>query len=225
MNNILIETKKLRREFGETVALSEASLTIHKGERVAICGGSGAGKSTLLTLLGLLDTPTSGSYAIEDKDIKLSSEKTRSTLRRKHIGFIFQSFHLVSHLTATENVMLALEAKRFPKSNRREIAERELIRVGLSHRLDAFPSNLSGGEQQRVAIARATATNPSLLLCDEPTGNLDEETAADILDLLLETVTTESALLVVTHSPVVAARCDRTLFVKNGVLTGENDAN
>ncbi|WP_447943306.1 ABC transporter ATP-binding protein [Microbacterium aurum] len=155
-----------------TWALRRADLVIHAGESVAIVGPSGSGKSTLLSLLGLLDTPTSGSLEICGADASSATDRARTSIRRERVGFVFQSFHLVPHLTVAENVLFGLEAKGIRGSAAQQRTSRYLERVGLRSKADEFPATLSGGEQQRTAIARALAAEPPLILCDEPTGNL-----------------------------------------------------
>ncbi|MDX6738309.1 ABC transporter ATP-binding protein [Actinocorallia sp. A-T 12471] len=188
------------------------------GELVAIIGPSGSGKSTLLNILGLLDRPSSGSYLLRGSDTAHLAERERTRVRAQSIGFVFQAFHLVAHKTAWANVALPLLYTRVPHRDRRRRAEEQLHRVGLGHRLDAYPATLSGGEKQRVAIARATVHGPSMLLCDEPTGNLDSETSATVMDLLDRMAGDGLAVVVVTHDPAVAARADRVLRVRDGRL-------
>ena len=216
----LIAASNLQRRFGSrTYALVDASLQIHRGESVAITGRSGSGKTTLLSILGLLDTPTSGSMALDGLPTAEMNDRGRTALRRERIGFVFQAFHLIPHLTALENVAHALTVRGINTAAANATARDVLNEVGLSERHDAFPGTLSGGEQQRVAIARAIATQPALVLCDEPTGNLDEANSDRILSLLLDAVTPESAVVIVTHDPTAAAACDRQLAVQDGRLS------
>jgi putative ABC transport system ATP-binding protein len=190
------------------------------GEHVAIVGPSGSGKSTLLNLCGLLDRPTSGVFRIDGVDTAAMNDRERTALRGRRIGFVFQSFHLMPYRSTIENVMLAqLYVDRRGKSQRRADAVKALIRVGLGHRLQATPATLSGGERQRVAIARALVNNPALLLADEPTGNLDSQTAGAVLDLLDGLVLDGLTLLVITHDPTVAARAGRQVTIRDGRLT------
>ncbi|MBT8446322.1 MAG: ABC transporter ATP-binding protein [Gammaproteobacteria bacterium] len=210
-------------ELGRTVTGPHGELTIldginfhaDKGERVAVLGVSGSGKSTLLSLLAGIDLPSRGRVVLAGDDLTTLTEDQRATLRAQHIGFVFQSFHLIANLTALENVMLPLElaeASR-PAERGREVLEL----VGLGHRLDHFPRQLSGGEQQRVAIARAFAPSPSLLLADEPTGNLDRDTAATVIELLFDlNARNGTTLILVTHDEALAARCDRTVRLAAG---------
>jgi putative ABC transport system ATP-binding protein len=165
-------------------ALRPADLVIEAGDYVAVTGPSGSGKSTLLHLLGLLDAPTAGSYLLDGLDTSALGDRGRSALRGRRIGFVFQAFHLLPYRTALENVMLAELYNQTPRSGRLQAAVEALDAVGLSHRMNALPTTLSGGESQRVAIARALVNRPSLMLCDEPTGNLDSKNAAGLMGLL-----------------------------------------
>ncbi|MFF7898421.1 MULTISPECIES: ATP-binding cassette domain-containing protein [unclassified Streptomyces] len=200
-------------------ALRPCDLTVQQGEFVTVVGPSGSGKSTFLNIVGLLDFPTEGTYLLDGIDTGRLKDGARSALRGRRIGFVFQAFHLLPHRTALENVQLALVYQRVPRKERAARARETLAGVGLGHRVDALPTRLSGGERQRVAIARALAGRPSLLLCDEPTGNLDTSTAAQVLDLLEELNARGVTLVVITHDPAVAARGTRTLRIRDGVLT------
>ena len=202
----------------QVTALRESSLIVHPGEYVAIVGPSGSGKSTLLNLLGLLDRPSDGTYELDGVDVGKLTERDRTALRGGRIGFVFQSFHLLPHRTAAENVMLALVYNGTPKNRRRRAAVAALTQVGLDHRIDALPTTLSGGEQQRVAIARALVNSPALLLCDEPTGNLDSGNAGRLLDLLDTLQARGLTLVVITHAPDVAGRAQRVVTIKDGDL-------
>ncbi|MDH6711077.1 putative ABC transport system ATP-binding protein [Kitasatospora sp. MAA19] len=200
----------------EVAALRPCDLTVQRGEYITIVGPSGAGKSTFLNIIGLLDQPTSGSYLLDGIDTAAVTDAERTALRGMRIGFVFQSFHLLSHRTARENVELAMVYQRTPRGTRKQRAEQALRRVGLGHRLDALPTRLSGGERQRVAIARALAAEPSLLLCDEPTGNLDSQTAASVLDLLDGLHHDGMTVVVITHDLEVARRGQRTITIRDG---------
>lgn len=200
-------------------ALTDCELNVRAGEFVTVVGPSGSGKSTFLNLVGLLDAPTSGSYLLDGIDTGALRDADRTALRGRRIGFVFQSFHLLPYRTAVENVRLALLYSGVPRAESSERAREALARVGLDHRRDAVPTRLSGGEQQRVAIARALVSRPSLLLCDEPTGNLDTATAGAILGLLDELHADGMTIVVITHDPLVAARGARTLAIRDGVLT------
>ncbi|MFG2813776.1 ABC transporter ATP-binding protein [Streptomyces sp. NPDC048410] len=200
-------------------ALHPCDLRVEKGDFVTIVGPSGSGKSTLLNVLGLLDTPTCGAYLLNGLDTATASDGRRAALRGREIGFVFQAFHLLPHRTAQENVELAMVYRRTPRRDRRTRAAEVLARVGLAHRAHAVPTQLSGGERQRVAVARALVGEPALLLCDEPTGNLDSETTASILDLLDRLHGDGMTILVITHDAGVAARGRRTLTIRDGVLS------
>ncbi|MFJ4907608.1 ABC transporter ATP-binding protein [Streptomyces sp. NPDC093249] len=201
------------------VALSPCDLRIWPGEFVTVVGPSGAGKSSLLNIIGLLDAATEGNYLLDGRDTAALGEAQRTALRGRSIGFVFQAFHLLPHRTAWENVELGLIHGGTPRKERRATARDALVRVGLEHRLKALPTTLSGGERQRVAIARAVAGSPSLLLCDEPTGNLDSATAATVLSLLDELHSEGMTVVVITHDPSVANRGKRVLAIRDGVLT------
>lgn len=218
----VIDMRGVGRTFPGAVpvhALRDVDLTIRPGEYVTVVGPSGSGKSTFLNLVGLLDTPTSGTYLVDGIDPVELREKGRSALRGERIGFVFQSFHLIGHRTSLDNTRLGMVYTGVPRTERTERAKAALERVGLSHREEAMASTLSGGERQRVAIARALAVRPSLLLCDEPTGNLDSATAASVLALLDELHSDGITLLVVTHDPEVADRGQRTVTIKDGQLS------
>jgi len=199
-------------------ALRPCDLTVLTGDYVTVVGPSGSGKSTFLNIAGLLDRPTSGRYLLDGVDTGAVRDAGRTALRGQRIGFVFQSFHLLPHRSAMENVTLALLYNGTPRGQRLALAREALERVGLGHRLDAVPSRLSGGERQRVAIARAVVARPSLLLCDEPTGNLDTVTAESVLTLLDQLHGEGMTLLVITHDREVAARGRRTITIRDGVL-------
>jgi putative ABC transport system ATP-binding protein len=200
-------------------AVTAVDLVVRRGEYLAITGPSGSGKSTLLNVLGLLDRLTAGYYELDGVDVASLSQAELAALRGQRIGFVFQEFHLLPYRTATENVMLALVYGQHRRHRQRwALAVAALDRVGLRNRANALPSQLSGGERQRVAIARALVNWPSLLLCDEPTGNLDSATAQAILGLIDELHTAGQTVLVVTHDPVVAARAQRRVAMLDGRL-------
>jgi macrolide transport system ATP-binding/permease protein len=218
----VIELNKVCRQYGTSPAvhaLVDVDLQVAPGEWLAITGPSGAGKSTLLHILGCLDRPTSGTYLIEGVDTAGLSDPERAGLRSRRIGFVFQSFHLLPHRTVLENVMLAEVYRRQSYRGRRERALAALERVGLSHRVDFLPTKLSGGEKQRVAIARALVGSPTLLLCDEPTGNLDSKATADLLDLFARLNEQGLTLIIVTHDENVANRAGRRVHIIDGRLT------
>ena len=217
----MIEVVALGKEVpsggGRLVILHEISFRVMPGEAVAIVGASGSGKSTLLGLLAGLDVPTQGRVLLAGEDLNALDEDARAALRGRLLGFVFQSFQLLPALTALENVMLPLELAG--RSGARADAEQMLARVGLSQRLGHYPKHLSGGEQQRVALARAFAAKPGLLLADEPTGNLDAATGADIIDLMFAINAEQGTTLVlVTHDEAIARRCGRVLKLAGGRL-------
>ncbi|WMJ07340.1 ABC transporter ATP-binding protein [Nitrosomonas sp. sh817] len=213
-------TKQVTTGEQQLTILHDINLQITSGEAVAIIGASGSGKSTLLGLLAGLDLPTSGKVHLDSVDIFALDEDERAALRGKVMGFVFQSFQLLPALTALENVMLPLELARIPDAE--TPAKRLLERVGLGQRLDHYPKQLSGGEQQRVAIARAFATNPRLLLADEPTGNLDSATGTQIIELMFELNREHGTTLVlVTHDEALSRRCSRQIRLVDGRLIHE----
>lgn len=218
----VIRMERVSRRFGTGVtavtAVRDVDLTVCSGEYVAVMGASGSGKSTLLNIIGLLDRPTSGEYHVNGRPTARMPDREQTRLRARSIGFIFQAFHLVPFRTAVENVCLGLTYAGVPRGRRRELARNALDRVGMSHRENADPTTLSGGERQRVAIARAIATAPSLLLCDEPTGNLDSSTARDVMHLLTDLNRQGLTILLVTHDSTVAATTSRFLLMRDGRL-------
>jgi putative ABC transport system ATP-binding protein len=194
--------------------LREFSLTIENGEICSVMGASGSGKSTLLNIMGLLDAPDSGSIFYQGHAVHNMSEQVRAEIRNRYLGFVFQSFNLLPHLSALDNVGLPLLYRGISKTERRRFAYPLLERVGLRERADHFPDALSGGQRQRVAIARALIGNPQLVLADEPTGNLDSKSATDILDLLSELNSEKGvSVVIVTHDPAVSAKCHREITV------------
>jgi putative ABC transport system ATP-binding protein len=218
---LLIEGHGLRRVFAsggvETVALAGADVAIAHGEMLAIIGPSGSGKSTLMAILGCLDRPTSGTYLLEGKDVTRLNDDALSAVRCRTIGFVFQSFHLLQRSTASENVELPLIYAGVSRRDRRHRSRALLESVGLGHRLDHRPNQMSGGENQRVAIARALVNNPRLILADEPTGNLDSRSGTEILGLFRRLNNERGvSVILVTHDPRVADKCDRVLEILDG---------
>ena len=208
--------KRVSDATGELTILDDIHFTVSSGESIAITGPSGSGKSTLLGLLAGLDTPTSGDVIAQGESLFSMNEDGRAAFRARHVGFVFQSFQLLPNLTALENVMLPLE---LAGKEARASALNILEKVGLAHRLEHFPSTLSGGEQQRVSLARAFVQKPAILFADEPTGSLDEATGSKIIDLMFSLQQEMGATLVlVTHDPKLAARCDRQLSLHAGQL-------
>ena len=225
----VLELGKISKDFQidpVVTALVDVDLVLDRGDWLSIAGPSGSGKSTLLNIIGCLDQPTSGSYRFDGIETTTLKEDERAGLRAQRIGFVFQSFHLLPYRTVLENVMLAEIYRGQPKQGRRQRAMRAITRVGLEHRADFLPTKLSGGERQRVAIARAIVGNPSLLLCDEPTGNLDSANSANVLDIFEELNREGLTLAVVTHDKDVARRGARQVHLIDGKLTGgtEHDA-
>ncbi|SDU38715.1 putative ABC transport system ATP-binding protein [Jiangella alkaliphila] len=205
-------------------AVRDVDLTIASGEYLSIIGPSGSGKSTLLHLLGLLDRPSHGVYRLDGVDVSTLSERRRTRVRGERIGFVFQAFHLLPHRSVLENVELAMIYLRVPRRDRTARATATLERVGLGHRLDFDPITLSGGERQRVAIARALVAQPSLLLADEPTGNLDSGNAASVLDLFDELHAEGLTLAVITHDDGVSARAQRRVRIVDGTVSRQASA-
>jgi len=208
--------------------LKNVCLEVEKGEYLAIMGPSGSGKTTLMNLIGCLDVPTSGSYELDGRDLKDLSDDELAEIRNKHIGFVFQSFHLLPKMTALDNVALPLLYADVPLKERRERAAEALKAVGLEDRMDFFPNQLSGGQCQRVAIARAIATKPQLLLADEPTGALDTKAGNQIMEIFRELSRQGMTIIMITHEPSIAACADKTYRILDGELqiprTGGEDA-
>ena len=202
-------------------ALRSVSLTINKGEYVAIMGASGSGKSTLMNVIGCLDTPTSGTYILSDSDVSHLSDDELAEIRNKEIGFVFQTFNLLPRNTALENVMLPLVYAGIKKQQRILKAEKILAEVGLSDRIEHKPNELSGGQRQRVAVARALVNNPSILLADEPTGNLDSKISEEIMQLFAEIHRKGNTLIVVTHEESIALHAHRIIRLKDGEIESD----
>jgi len=210
-------TKVYQTDRIETVALHEISLKIRHGEFVSVMGPSGSGKSTLLNIIGLLDSPTGGRLSLSGSPIVSFADKALARMRNERLGFIFQTFHLIPDLSVVDNVEVPLLYRKMSGSGRRSLALRALDRVGLGSRVHHFPAQLSGGQQQRVAIARAIVGTPSIILADEPTGNLDSQMGDEIMDILLDLNREEHATVVmVTHDPRLAQKTERTLRLFDG---------
>ena len=223
MTTPLVELRDVTRSFPgppEVQALKGINLTVNDGEYVSIVGPSGSGKSTMLNILGLLDRPSVGEYRIDGHLTGSLDEDTRAAVRAQRIGFVFQAFHLMPRRTVLENVMLPMLYSGTPRAEREDRARQALDRVGLTHRIGFLPSTLSGGERQRVAVARAVVTRPSLLLADEPTGNLDGVTTADVMHLFEELVTDGLALIIITHDQAVAGRAPQCIRIADGRVVG-----
>ena len=224
--NALVEIRDICKTYNpgenEVKALDHVSLTIYEKEFVAIIGHSGSGKSTLMNMLGCLDVPTSGEYYLHGHDVASMSDDELSDIRNQEIGFVFQGFNLIPSLTALENVELPLIYRGVGKRERMELSDKALEKVGLGNRKEHKPSEMSGGQQQRVAIARALASKPSMILADEPTGNLDSETSREVLELLKETSERfHQTIVMITHNPEIARQADRMIWIGDGRVVKE----
>src|SRR5213596_2124430 len=208
----------------ETHALADVHLEIKQGDYVSIAGPSGCGKTTLLSLLGLLDTPTEGTYLLEDRPVANLSAAERARIRNRRIGFIFQAFNLIGDLTVYENVELPLTYRGMPGAERKKRVHDALERVGMAHRMKHYPSQLSGGQQQRVAVARALGGKPAILLADEPTGNLDSKNGEAVMELLRELHRAGSTIVMVTHDPRFARYAGRHVNLFDGRVVDESEA-
>lgn len=226
MENLIIKIADIKRDFalGSEVVyvLKGVNLEIRKGEYVALMGPSGSGKSTLMNILGCLDTPTSGHYTLNGKDVSEMNEKSLAEIRNKEIGFVFQTFNLLPRTTALDNVALPMIYAGKSKSERNKRAAQVLEQVGLVDRMDHHPNQLSGGQRQRVAVARALVNHPSIILADEPTGNLDSKTSVEIMTLFDEIHAKGNTVILVTHEEDIAAHAHRIIRLRDGVVESDN---
>ena len=222
---LIIDTKNLKKQYvmgSETInALKDVSIQINKGEYVAFMGPSGSGKSTLMNIIGCLDTPTSGSYVLNDNDVSDLTENELAEIRNKEIGFVFQTFNLLPRASSLENVSLPLVYAGYGKDDRDELALKALDGVGLGERAYHKPNELSGGQRQRVAIARALVNDPSIILADEPTGNLDSKTSYQIMDLFAELHKKGNTIIMVTHEEDIAEYAHRIIRLRDGLIESD----
>ncbi|MCO7723856.1 ABC transporter ATP-binding protein [Myroides odoratimimus] len=225
MSTHIIQVKDIKRDFklgSETVyVLKGVNLEIAKGDYVALMGPSGSGKSTLMNILGCLDTPTSGSYYLDGKDVSSLKDDQLAEIRNKHIGFVFQTFNLLPRTSALDNVALPMVYAGNSKAERNARAKEVLDQVGLSDRIDHHPNQLSGGQRQRVAVARALVNKPAIILADEPTGNLDTKTSVEIMSLFDEIHANGNTVILVTHEEDIAAHAHRIIRLRDGVIESD----
>jgi putative ABC transport system ATP-binding protein len=214
-------SKSYRTKFVQTAAVNDISLDVKEREFVSITGPSGSGKSTLLNVIGLLEDFDQGRYELLGSDVTRLSDRARAWLRNRHIGFVFQSFHLINNLTAVENVELPLRYRRLSQKERRKAALTALDKVGLTARSAHYPGQMSGGQQQRVAVARALVVEPKLLLADEPTGNLDRQMSQGVLELLRQINAAGTAIILITHDPELASCAHRRVSLLDGRIAAE----
>ncbi len=218
----LVELRDLTRSFPgppEVQALKAANLTMHAGDYLCVVGPSGSGKSTMLNILGLLDRPSVGEYRLAGELTSALTDDERAAVRARFIGFVFQAFHLMARRTVLDNVLMPMLYSGVPRRERESRARAALERVGLGHRIDFLPGSLSGGERQRVAVARAVVSAPQLLLADEPTGNLDQRTSGEVMDLFEELNADGLTLVVITHDEAIARRAHRRIQISDGRLS------
>ena len=227
MNSIRLEN--IKKEYGAgkaaVMAVQDINVEIQAGEFVAIMGESGSGKSTLLSLFGALNTPTSGKYWVDTLDVYALDQDHRADFRRENLGFVFQSLHLVPYLTVLENVMLPLTTIKISRKKKQQMAGKALTKIGLDSKADRLPNQLSGGEQERVAIARAVVNNPTIILADEPTGNLDSRNSKEVMEVFQSLNTRGVTIIMVTHSREWSRYANRILWISDGFLVREGEDN